>query len=331
MTDPVRPVISVILPTYNRCEVVERTLDCLVGQDYPGERIEILVCDNSTDATPEMVERKAGRAPVSIRLISSTERLPAVKRNLGLAAATGALVLFMNDDVWLRRDALSAHAATHAAHDGPIAVVGHVEQSVQMSPTPFVQWYRPFAYDEIADRPGGRVPYRYFWSMNLSLPRNVMTDRQLVFHEDWANIGHEDVELGFRWSKAGYPIVYQPDAWGEHYHPHDLASACRLQYSVGRGLRDLEVLVPEPDLLEHYGVFSFANSPRAVARGLARKLIFNRFTVPTVERRLGRLRRHNRAAGWCYWKVLLHHADRGFREQPARHPVPVPIVSGPAT
>ena len=325
-----QPVVSVILPTYNRCEVVEQTLDCLVTQEYPRDRIEILVCDNSTDGTPDMVERKAARAPVAIRLISGTERLPAVKRNLGLASANGDLVLFMNDDVWLRRDALAVHAATHADRKGPVAVVGHVEQSGQMPPTAFVEWYRPFPYDEIADRPGARVPYRYFWSMNLSLPRQVMIDHQLVFHEDWANIGHEDVELGFRWSQAGYPIVYQPDAWGEHYHPHDLASACRLQYSVGRGLRDLQVLVPEPDLLEHYGVFSFANSPRAVARGVARKALFNRWTVPPVERRLGRLRRHNRAAGWCYWKVLLHHTDRGFREQPPRHPLPVPIVAGPA-
>ena len=58
-----RPSISVIFPTYNRCDVVEHTLEHLVAQDYPAERIEILVCDNSSDGTPAMVvhgARKSG-------------------------------------------------------------------------------------------------------------------------------------------------------------------------------------------------------------------------------------------------------------------------------
>ena len=320
------PFVSVVLPTYNRADVVERTLEHLIAQDYPQELLEILVCDNSSDATPEMVARVGASATARIRLVSSNERLPAVKRNEGLALARGELVLFMNDDVWLRPGALLAHARAHAAHDGPIAVLGHVEQSRQMAATPFIEWYQPFAYDQIATLADQPVSYRFFWSMNLSLPRQVMLDRQLVFHEDWANIGHEDVELGYRWSKAGYPIIYVPGASGEHFHPHDLESACKLQYSVGRGLRDLHALIPEPDLLERYGVFTFHNSRRALVRGLVRKAIFNRVTIPRLQRRLARRDRHSRVAEWSYWKILLHHTERGYREQPPRHPISVPTL-----
>jgi glycosyltransferase involved in cell wall biosynthesis len=324
-----RPSISVVLPTFNRCDVVERTLECLVAQDYPSDLVEILVCDNSSDGTPAMVTRLSARSEPAIRLVPSDERLPAVKRNQGLARAEGDLVLFMNDDVWLRPDALGVHADTHAKYDGPIAVLGQVEQSVQMPPRAFIQWYRPFAYDGIADRRGSAVPYHYFWSMNLSLPRQVMVNRQLTFHEDWANIGHEDIELGYRWDQAGYPIIYQPDAWGEHYHPHDLDSACRLQYSVGRGLRDLRALIPDPRLLERYGVFSLSGSGRSVARGLVRRSLFNRFTVPPLQDRLRHLDRRSRLAEWSYWKILLHHAERGFRDQPPRRPLPVPTRPAP--
>jgi glycosyltransferase involved in cell wall biosynthesis len=327
---PSRPSISVIMPTYNRCDVVRRTLEHLLVQEYPADRVEILVCDNSSDGTPAMVEEVAASAAMAVRLLSSDERLPAVKRNHGLTEATGDLVLFMNDDVWFRPGALAAHADTHAAHDRPVAVVGHVEQSDQMPPTPFIQWYRPFDYDGLAGAGGSTLSYRYFWSMNLSLPRRTLLDRQLLFHEDWDNIGHEDVELGYRWCRAGYPLVYQPEAWGEHFHPHDLDSACRLQYSVGRGLRDLRVLIPEPDLLERYGAFSLTNSPRAVARGLARKALFNRVTVPVLQKRLAGIDRRNRMAEWTYWKILLHHTDRGLREQPPRRPIPVPTLPEPA-
>jgi GT2 family glycosyltransferase len=321
-----RPSFSVIAPTYNRCDVVARTLDHLEAQDYPPELIEVLICDNSTDGTAAMVAERAASSPISLRLLRSDERLPAVKRNQGLLAAAGDLVLFINDDVWFRSDALTEHARTHLEHGRPIAVLGHVEQSTQMPRTPFIDWYRPFAYDRIVDRAGRSVPYHFSWSMNLSLPRQVMLDRQLVFHEDWANIGHEDVELGYRWTGAGYEIIYNPRAWGEHFHPHTLDSACRLQESVGRGLRDLEVLIPEADLLERYGVFRWTNAPRSVIRGVLRKALFNPLTVPPLQRRLGRLDRTHRLAEWSYWKVMLHHTERGYHLQPARNPRPVPTL-----
>ena len=320
------PSISVVFPTWNRCDVVERTIHHLAAQDYPAGRVELLVCDNSTDGTPAMVERVAGEVAVDVHLLRSEERLPAVKRNQGLARAQGDLVLWLNDDVWLRPDALRRHAAHHAAADGPVAVLGHVEQSAQMPQDPFIEWYRPFAYDRIADRAHGEVGFWFHWSMHLSHPRRVLVERNLVFHEDWANIGHEDVELGHRWTQAGYPVVYAPDAWGEHYHPHDLASACRLQASIGRGLRDLEVLVPEPDLLEHYGVLSRRSSPRAMARGLARRALFNRWTVPPLVERLGSPTGRSALAEWSYWKLMLHHTEQGYREAPARRPTPTPTL-----
>ncbi|MBS1838912.1 MAG: glycosyltransferase family 2 protein, partial [Actinobacteria bacterium] len=155
------PTFSIILPTYNRSDVVHQTLLQLLDQDYPSDRYEILVCDNSTDDTPDMVRLVSETASSPVRLLSSDERLPAVKRNQGLRAAVGDYVLFMNDDVWVTRDFLREHARTHAAHGGPIAVLGKVEQSTKMPEDPFIDWYQPFAYDLIADRADRTVPYQF--------------------------------------------------------------------------------------------------------------------------------------------------------------------------
>jgi GT2 family glycosyltransferase len=323
------PRVSVILPTYNRSAVVETTLRRFAAQDYPDDLLEVLVADNSSDDTPQMVRRVDASVTIPVRLVSSDERLPAVKRNQALRMATGDLVLFMNDDVWVGPDFVRRHVEVHRRFDEPVAVVGRVDQSQQMPSDPFIDWYRPFAYDEIEDRAGQAVDWRYHWSMNLSLPRQVMLDRNLVFHEDWAEIGHEDVELGYRWTQAGYRVIYEPSAWGEHYHPHSLDSACRLQASIGRGLRDLEALVPEPGLLERYGVLDRGGSLRGRARTSVRTLLFNRFTVPPLQRRLSRLERRSRFAEWAYWKVMLHHTQRAFRSTPPRSPAPTPIFPAP--
>jgi len=327
---PERTVISVIIPTYNRCDVVETTLRHLLDQDYPSDSFEIIVNDNSTDGTPEMVERVAAEARVPVQLMWSEERLPAVKRNVGLRQAKGELVLFFNDDVWARPELLAEHERTHRQADAPIAVLGYVEQSPAMPRTPFSEWYQPFAYGEIAARAGEPLPYRYSWSMNLSLPRGEMLDRNLVFHEDWANIGHEDVELGYRWVSAGRDLVYNPAARAEHYHPHSLTTACHVQESIGRGLRDLEVLVDDPDLLERYGVFSWGNSPRSVARGLLRQGLFNGLTVPRVQSWLEARDANTAVTEWLYWKVLLHYTNHGYRSQTPRHPLPL-ATRPPAT
>lgn len=321
---PDLPSISVIFPTYNRCEVIRETLHHLIAQRYPPELVQVLVCDNSNDDTPQMVEEVAASAPIEIRLLSSDERLPAVKRNQGLRVAHGDLALFLNDDVWVKPDFLIAHAEAHRRLGRPAAVLGHVEQSARMEQTPFIRWYQPFAYKLIADRAGHPVPFWFHWSMNLSMPRKVMLDRNLVFHEDWAFIGHEDVELGYRWTRAGYEVVYEPAACGEHFHPHTLASACRLQVGIGGGLRDLDRLIPEPDLHSHYGMLSRNAGLGQIARSLARRAVFNKVTVTRLVDMLDQRDPDCRIAQWTYWKLMLWHTERGYRTAPVRHTVSTP-------
>jgi glycosyltransferase involved in cell wall biosynthesis len=311
----------VIIPPYNRADVIARTLNHFMVQDYPADRYEVIVVDNSTDRTPEVVAALSAESACSIRLIHKPIRLPAIKRNLGLAEARFDYALFFNDDVWVEPNLLREHARTHAQHDEPIAVLGIVEQSDEMPWSPFQEVWRPFAYADIADRADKVVPYRYFWSMNLSLSRRVMLERNLVFHQDWAEIGHEDVELGYRWTNAGYQIVYNPRARGEHFHPMTLESGCAFAEGIGRGLRDLHDLVPDPHLLDWYGVFSWRNRPKKLVRGLIREVLFNRWMVPYVHSWLAqRTTTYSPFAKWLGWKLMLFHVNRGYRQAPQRRP-----------
>jgi len=63
------PKVAVIVPTYNEAELIERKLDNVYEQDYPRERMEIIVVDSaSTDGTSERVRRWAEKHP-DVRLI----------------------------------------------------------------------------------------------------------------------------------------------------------------------------------------------------------------------------------------------------------------------
>jgi glycosyltransferase involved in cell wall biosynthesis len=329
------PTFSVIFPTYNRCDVVERTVRHLLAQEYPNDRYEIIAVDNSTDGTPEMIERLAAESERQngpcVRLLRSEDRLPAVKRNRGLEIASGEYAFFVNDDMWFEPDAMTHHARQHQAWDEPIAVLGSCRQSPEMAQTPFIEFYEPFMYDRMARFAGAPVPYEFFWSMNLSLPRRVMIERNLVFHEDWTHIGHEDIELGWRWTRAGLRAVYTPEAYADHYHPHTVESACRVQESIGRGLRDLEALVDDPGLLERYGVLTTKSSMRGICRGVARELLFNRYIAPRWIRWLDGRSRNTVLTRAMYWKVLIHSANAGYRDEPRRTPAPLIARTSRAT
>jgi succinoglycan biosynthesis protein ExoA len=92
-----RPQVSVIVPVRNEERYVERCLSRLLGQDYPGERLEIVVVDSrSEDGTPGIVRGliigRASARPV-IRLIDDPGRERTTALNTGIRAASGEVIM----------------------------------------------------------------------------------------------------------------------------------------------------------------------------------------------------------------------------------------------
>ena len=90
--------LSVVIPTFNRQRVLERTLPSLLAQDFPPENYEIIVVvDGSTDGTAQMLREL--KPMCAFRVLDSPHRGPGAARNLGIRAAVGELVLFLDDDL----------------------------------------------------------------------------------------------------------------------------------------------------------------------------------------------------------------------------------------
>jgi len=93
---------SIVVPTYNEEHDIAATLDSLVALDWPDR--EILIVDDSTDRTPEIVRKYSDRG---VRLIRPERRQGRCEaRNLGILNATGEVVVILNADVRLPRDFL---------------------------------------------------------------------------------------------------------------------------------------------------------------------------------------------------------------------------------
>jgi glycosyltransferase involved in cell wall biosynthesis len=91
------PCISVVVPSYNRANVVHEAVQSILAQTYRVTDV-IVVDDGSTDKTLEVLAQFGDR----IRVISQVNAGPAAARNSGISLATGEYVAFLDsDDVWL--------------------------------------------------------------------------------------------------------------------------------------------------------------------------------------------------------------------------------------
>lgn len=100
------PLVSVIIPTYNRAEMLSGAVESVLGQDYPHFEL-IVVDDGSTDETPRLLDRYKGRITVVRRENAGVS----AARNSGIGAAKGELIAFLDSDDYWMAEKLSAQAA----------------------------------------------------------------------------------------------------------------------------------------------------------------------------------------------------------------------------
>jgi len=92
------PLVTAVIPTYNRADLVCEAIDSVLAQDYPSFEV-IVVDDGSTDGTGEMLTRRYGDR---IRYIWQENAGVAAARNAGIRAAQGDYIAFQDsDDLWL--------------------------------------------------------------------------------------------------------------------------------------------------------------------------------------------------------------------------------------
>ena len=96
-TQSAKPLVSVVIPTFNRAWCLREAVDSVLSQEV-GDFELIVVDDGSTDDTPQLLEGYGD----AIRVLRRENRGVSAARNAGIAAARGELIAFLDsDDIWL--------------------------------------------------------------------------------------------------------------------------------------------------------------------------------------------------------------------------------------
>ena len=111
------PLVTVNILAFNRREELGRTLQTVLGDlDYPADRLQVVVVDNaSSDGTAEMVRERFG----SVELVINPANVGVAGWNAGFERGRGELFLVLDDDCYIRGDALktAVRAAREARAD----------------------------------------------------------------------------------------------------------------------------------------------------------------------------------------------------------------------
>ncbi len=116
-----RPFITVLVDTYNQECFIEEAIESVLDQDFPNDKMEILVVDDgSTDRTAEIVRKFEPR----LHLIRKANGGQASAFNVGIAQAQGQIVAFLDGDDWWAPSKLREVTEVFEKHPG-IGAVGH--------------------------------------------------------------------------------------------------------------------------------------------------------------------------------------------------------------
>ena len=265
----IRPRCSVILCTYNRRNLVLTALAGLRRQTLPYDQFEVIVVDNgSHDGTFAAVNAYVQAGPLMIarnpedvwrvQCISETQNGLSYARNTGLRAATGEIVVFLDDDAIAHPTFLACLLAAYDETEAD-AVCGRVELHWEAT--------RPhWLSDDLLDVLGYYAPVKSRMllpstldasSCNFSIKSDVLhaigAFSPLLSRSTTSPISMDVADVCRRLRMADYTLWYEPEAVVEHR-----VSAARLTrpYFVGRAYWQgrSEVVAQYADTQQHSAV-----------------------------------------------------------------------------
>ncbi|MGV3707484.1 MAG: glycosyltransferase family 2 protein [Gemmatimonas sp.] len=225
-------LVTVIIPTFNRCDVLRRCLEALTEQAGDFSLEVIIADDGSTDGTETMVDLFASTAPFPVRYFRQQNAGPSAARNRALRMASGAIAYIINDDTIVGPGCISTHVATHRKYPASnIAVLGRVTLSPEVPRTLFSDLHLDATFQLFAGL--NELDWRGFITCNLSLKPAFLLEHGM-FEERM--FPHEDLELGRRLAPHGLRILYRESALAYHHHHLTERDYLRVAAQDGRAL-----------------------------------------------------------------------------------------------
>ena len=206
---------SIVIATYDRPESLSRCLEA-VSRQKEIDRAEVIVVDDGSPADFKAIERN-WKTKLNLRYVKIPHGGRAAARNRGVRAAEGRRIVFLDDDILVRPGWFARHADVadpKIAVLGPYPLKGPDGRDLGGSDA-FRSALEPVRFDLIQNP--DNAGFAFFATGNLSMEKEAF-DEIGGFDDRFKHWGWEDIDLGYRFERAGGRLVYDPEARAVHAH-----------------------------------------------------------------------------------------------------------------
>jgi len=238
-------VVSVVIPSHQRCEALRRALLALSKQTADAASYKVIVSiDGSNDGSEEMA--RSFDAPYELQVTAGPARGRAAACNAAIELARGEVLIVLDDDM----QPAPAFVERHLSHHPPgsrLCVMGAVPIELDSSSPHAARYTREKFNAHLAQlaEPGHVFVPRDFYSGNASLRTEEM--RAVGgFSESFTVYGNEDIDLSLRLQAAGVELRYDAAALARQEYDKDLAALAA--DTVAKGRTTVQLARSHPDV-----------------------------------------------------------------------------------
>lgn len=216
--------LSIIIPSYNRAFLVDKTLGSLIHQTRTDFQI-ILVDHGSTDATEDVYLKYKEILPLSYYKIGRESSSPGAPRDFGVQKAEAPLLLFLDSGSIVQSGFVEAHRKFHCLHSNHVGIGPQLTN--EDTDTDFSSLFAREDSDQVysllkeaqfqdarqeIDLETSTFSWHWGWTANLSLPREAYFAAG-GFDLELQGWGFEDVDLCYRLTQQNMSIAFVEDGW----------------------------------------------------------------------------------------------------------------------
>ncbi|WP_051212211.1 glycosyltransferase family 2 protein [Rubritepida flocculans] len=235
------PILSVVVPCFDRMELLARSLAAIADQRLPGgQGFEIVVADNHPDSPARALAARFG----AVHVAAAPHRNIAAARNRGVAAARGRYIAFIDDDEAPEPGCLAAHLAL-LERSGADASFGPKEPAFETGAPPDWDPEGHYFRTDLGLPEGAVLDPLAWWhgggrgmgAGNSMMRRATCLAGPAPFDEVLGRAGGEDTELLFRLARQGRRFLWCPAARVVEMNLAGRLSADYMRARLGRSAR----------------------------------------------------------------------------------------------
>ncbi len=242
----VAAMFSIIIPTCNRADILQRSLACMLAMEGVEACEFIVIDDGSTDLTSALLEQYRLRDNLHLTVITQKNKGPGAARNAGLRVARMEYILFLDDDVFPDAALLRRHADFLAEGFDVSQGVLRWHPDVEKAPVIGFMESRGMQFGFAPVGNDREASFLNIYTANLALRRadalssggfdDVLTAKRYAY---------EDTAFAYTLARAGLRLGINSRAWAYHYHPMTEDGLVGREYKVGYATRVLKIHYPE--------------------------------------------------------------------------------------